>query len=77
MRMSRLTRIDQKFLSQSSIQPVEPQPRLGWVHLQVEDLDLGRLLLIASKFGEAIGESVSDAEVHRSYVTVWSVGSSF
>ena len=42
---------------QSPIQPVEPQPRLGWVQLKVQDLDLGSLLLIASQFGEAIGES--------------------
>ncbi len=34
------------------------------IHLQVEDRDLGSLLLVAGQFGETVGESVGDAEVH-------------
>ena len=43
---------------------VQAHARVSRVQLQVERSRLYRFLLIASEFGEAVGECVGDAKVH-------------
>ena len=47
------------------IQLVEAQSGIGRIDLKVERRGLDRLLLVARQAGEAVGEGVGDAEVHR------------
>ena len=63
--MSLLTRTDQKFLSFALSSLWKLHPGIGRVELQVEGRRLDGLLLVAGQPGEAVGEGVGDAEVHR------------
>ena len=47
------------------VDPVESEPRVGRVHLQVEGLGLDDFLLFAFQPVEAGGEGVGDAEFHQ------------
>jgi len=41
---------------------IHPQP--DWVHLQIKDSGLHRLLFMASQLGQAIGKGIGDSELY-------------
>ena len=63
MRMSALTRIDQKFLSLALVESVEAHARIGGIELQVECSSLDSLLLVVGEMREAGREGGGDEEV--------------
>ena len=76
IRMSLLTRTDQKFESLVFATLVELQSRLRRIHLEVESRRLGSLLLSPGQFGEAIGEGIGNSEIHEKQWLVVSEASS-
>lgn len=47
------------------VQHVETQVRVGRIHLQIGGCRLDALLLVSGELGQAVGEGVGDAEIHR------------
>ena len=64
MRMSWLTRADQKFGILGPAKAVHAKSGVGRIGLQVKGSSLGGLLLVVVQLGQAGGEGVSYAEVH-------------
>jgi len=53
-----------EMLVPGSIKLMKTQPRIGRVHLQVKRRRFGGFLLVTRQFGKAVGESISDTELH-------------
>ena len=67
--MSSLTPTDSSFES-FDLFTRRHQPRLEWVHLQVEDSGFRRLLLVGFKLGKAGSEGITDEEFHGKHFTL-------